>query len=326
MQISILARYALSCVAVATLASCGGSQPLVATGAPRPVFGIPARNSASSGIYASEYHNSGSIVYGYRKNNRRNDPPICSESVTYPRGDIAVDGKGNLIVPESFGEFSVFKGPGMCGPELGSIYPCCGGGVVDAASADAANGTITIAAFQDGSSAGSIELCTLKHGCTTNLRNPDMNFVYSVAVARNGDCWASSEQAESMGSGGAVLTYFKDCSGSGQTATGYQNAYAGGLDIDVNGNLVSISATTPAVYVYSACNPACKTVGGPFSLHGGAIYGHLDKDSTYFATADSQYGQVDVYRYSPKAVTYMYSFNNGLSSSTAVAYNPRSKL
>jgi len=98
-----------------------------------------------------------------------------------------------------------------------------------------------------------------------------MNFVYSVAVAKNGDCWASSEQAESMGSGGAVLTYFKDCSGSGQTATGYQNAYAGGLDIDVNGNLVSISATTPAVYVYSACNPLAR----PSAARSRSTGGHL---------------------------------------------------
>jgi erythromycin esterase len=148
-----------------------------------------------------------------------------------------------------------------------------------------------------------------------------------VAVSKNGDCWAASKQGPSKGYK-TVLIYFQGCAGSGQTTTHYKNPDSGGLDIDKSGNLVSISYSTPAVYVYSGCKPVCKLIGGPFTLKGTAVYGHLNKDSTRFATADYEYGQVDIYTYSPTAVTYRYSFNNGISVSSGIvgaAYNPRSK-
>jgi hypothetical protein len=151
-----------------------------------------------------------------------------------------------------------------------------------------------------------------------------MDFVAAVAMSKKGDCWASSAVP-------TALTYFKDCSATAQSATGYENSDAGGLDIDNNGNLVSISCSevscsTPVLYVYSGCNPKCKKVGGPFPLQGASWYGHLNEDSTRFAAADYEYGQVDVYKYSPTTVTYLYSFNSGLNSDiSGAAYNPRSK-
>jgi hypothetical protein len=330
MRISGFSRYALSsCVAAAMLAGCGGSQPPIgARGAQRPVFGVPAPDSAKSGLYISEYNSrSDAVVLGYPTNDRRNDPPTCSESTPYA-SSIAVDTKGNLIVPKGFDEVTVFKGPGMCGPKLASFgLGEWGGDAVDVASTNAADGMIAVAAIQDGSGAGSIEICRIKGGCTANLGNPDMNFVFAVAVSKSGDCWAASKQGPSKGYK-AVLTYFQGCAGSGQTATHYKNPDTGGLDIDKSGNLVSISYSTPAVFIYSGCKPACKLIGGPFQLKGTAVYGHLNEDSTRFATADYQYGQVDVYRYSPTAITYRYSFNNGISVSSGIvgaAYNPRSK-
>jgi hypothetical protein len=106
------------------------------------------------------------------------------------------------------------------------------------------------------------------------------------------------------------------------------NAYYGGLDIDKAGNLVSISAFDSELYVYKGCNPACTIVGGPFSLHDEAVFGHLDKKSKHFISGDFALGEADIYRYNPTNVTYSYSFNNGLTSSDVVegvAFNPRSK-
>ena len=79
--------------------------------------------------------------------------------------------------------------------------------------------------------------------------------------------------------------------------------------------------------VYSGCKPKCKKIGGPFSLQGTSLYGHLNEDSSRFAAADYQYGQIDIYKYAPTNIAYMYSFNNGLSSGERMgaAYNPRSK-
>jgi hypothetical protein len=328
------------CIAAAMLAGCGGSQPPI--GAPgaisqiaasgtytlqRAVFGFPAPDSAKGGIYASEEQSSGPDVFGYPNSNRHNGPAICSENAqsTY---DVAVDGKGNLVVPDSADTITVFKGPDMCGRKLGSFRTIWGDDYpVDATSPDAATGTIAVGVVQDAATGvGSIELCTLKSGCKTNLINGyKMNLVFAVAMSKKGDCWASSAEP-------TALTYFKGCSGSGQSATGYENSDAGGLDIDKNGNLVSISCSeascsTPALYVYSGCNPACKKLGGPFSLEGASLYGHLNEDGSRFAAADYQYGQIDIYKYTPTNITYMYSFNNGLSAGERMgaAYNPRSK-
>ena len=297
----------------------GGSSSIGSRTLQRPVHGIPAPDSAKKGIYVSENAGASSIVYDYSKDNSDNGAPICSKSVTQAFG-AAVDVKGNLIVTQIEG-VSVFKGPRMCGPALESFGMGWGGLAINATSMDAANGTIAVAAVQEGSGPGGIELCTLKAGCTTNLRNGALNFVDAVAVAKDGDCWAASSQP-------TALVYFKGCSGSGVVATGYVNREPGGLDIDKHGNLVSFDGGIPAVYVYSGCNPACIVVGGPFTLLGQSSFGHLDQTSTRLVAPDYRYDQIDVYKYSPKRLTYEYSFNNGLSPSlelVSAAYDPGSK-
>jgi hypothetical protein len=286
-----------------------------------------AADAAKDGIYVSGYFGSSSVVYGYRQNNRGNDPPDCSKTSLPAAVDVAADSKGDVMVPQG-NELSIFRGPHLCGKQLAQLGIGLGGYAVDAASADAEHGTIAVASVQDGSGNGSVQVCMLRTGCRTYLTNSSMNFVFGVAVANDGDCWAASQQGRSMGYV-AVLTYFKGCSGSGETATGYQNTSSGGLDIDKNGNLVSISCSlancsTPAVYIYSGCKPRCKKIGGPFSPHGTSRYGHISQDSTRLAMADYQFGQVDVYRYGPSAITYLYSFNNGLNSNVVGAsYSPR---
>jgi hypothetical protein len=284
----------------------------------RPVHGVPAPDSAKRGIYVSGYDgydDTVPFVFGFGEPNRQNLPPICSETVS-SAVDIAADEKGDLIVPAEHSGVEVFAGPDMCGPELGTIGETAGK-AVDAASIDAADGPIVLGISSDGTGKGSLLICSLKSGCTTNLQNPGMFEVVGVAVARNGDCWASSLPA--------ALTYFQGCSGPGQVATGYKNPDPGGLDIDKDGNLISISTQTYEVYVYSGCRPSCKLIGGPFPLLGEGVYGHLNADSTTFAVTDYSYAQADIYKYEPVALTYMYSINNGLfeSSLKGVTYNRR---
>jgi len=328
----------IACVVAALLAGCAVETSqrfaLAPQGAARFVLSAPAPASAKYGIYVSGYGGSDDtmpFVAGFDERNPQNRPPICSESVSRV-DDVAADEKGDLIVAALASGVEIFAGPDMCGPALGRIGETAGE-AIDAASVDAANGPIVVAVNPDGSGTGSLLVCDLKNGCTTNLQNPGMHQVVSVALAKDGDCWASSNPV--------ALTYFQGCSGSGETATGYENPYPGGLDIDNDGNLVAIStqiidqdrktlplsAPTYAVYVYSGCRPACKRIGGPFTLEGQAIYGHLNANSTAFAVADYTLGQIDVYKYSPKALTYDYSFNNGLfeSSIKGVAYNRRSE-
>ena len=94
----------------------------------------------------------------------------------------------------------------------------------------------------------------------------------------------------------------------------------------------SRSIRPPTTSEHSASIPAasrtCTLVGGPFALHGETFWGHLNQDSTAFATANYVAGEVDVYKYSPTALTFLYSFTKGLTPSDSVkgaAYNPRSK-
>ena len=300
---------------VALFAACGGSQPPIGTSdtiqAQAPNRG-PESDLIARGIYVSQNN---SIIYGYRQNNRRDRRPVCTLSAG-STGDVAADSSGNLIIPEAY-SIAIFDGPGMCGPELGSFSTGWSGYAVDAASLDAAHGIVAVAAIQNGSGPGSIELCTISAGCGSYLRSNGMNIVYGVAIAKSGDCWASWEEGPSM-SYAAFLTYFKGCAGSGQTAVGYKNPSAGGLSVDKDGNLVAISYASSSLYVYSGCRPKCKAIGGPFSLKGVGQYGHVNAASTRFVAADSKYGRVDVYRYRPTALTYLYSFSKGLSKSATV--------
>jgi hypothetical protein len=293
----------------------------------------PHRRRHRGGIYASTF--GGGSILGYRSPNLKNEGPFCTVGIGGFVNDIAVDPQGYLIVPSANskvgGTISVFRGPGMCGPSDGTSVFDPYGQPDDAASADAAYGTIVVGNIYDNSGQpGSISLCvdTTNYGfeCRTNLTNPAMVEVASVALAKNGDCWASAVDA----SGLATLTYFKGCSGGGQQATGYLNNYYGGLDIDDAGNLVSISSLEEEIYVYKGCNPACTVVGGPFPMPNGyvGLYGHLDKKSKQFAVSDFATGAIDVYNYSPTNITYYYSFNNGLCASCmveGVAFNPRSE-
>jgi hypothetical protein len=280
------------------------------------------KRAAEGGIYGSQYL--ASIINGYPHKNTSNGPPTCSlPGGSYVNG-IAVDGKGNLIDPDGGGRtIVVYAGPGMCGSEVGSISDPYGQ-PSDASSANAATGEIAVGMVFDTSGEGGIAICTLYRGCTAELTNPNMYEVADVAMANNGDCWASA--VDSLGT--ATLTYFAGCTGGGAAATGWANTYYGGLDIDANGNLVAVDAFTPALRVYSGCNPACTLVGGPFPLFDDCVFGHVNKQSMTFACGDYALGQIDVYYYSPTSLTYWYSFNNGFSVSDdveAAAYNPRSR-
>jgi hypothetical protein len=111
-------------------------------------------------------------------------------------------------------------------------------------------------------------------------------------MERQGDCWATVE-----GPSVWQLEYFESCESPGVLATGWLNAGPGGLDVDSEGNLVSIDGYARqgrgAIYVFSGCKPACAKMGGPFNLRHAAVYGHLNHDGTLLAIAANN--EVDVY-------------------------------
>jgi hypothetical protein len=304
--------------------SAAGTSMLVAT----------KTKGAKSGVYISEYVSN--AVYGFSSNKRsqKKKGPICSVPwKTSGPVSLSVDGKGNLLEVDSvdFGTpINIGMGPQMCGPLASTVRDLYGYG--DAvASRDATNGVIAVANQWDfsnyGFNPGSISVCTVSAGCTVNLTNGAIDRVAGVAIDNQGNCWASALNQYQV----ATLTYFQGCSGAGQQTTGYQNPGYGALDIDANGNLVAMSyvigSYQTTLYVYSGCNPACTLVGGPFKLHGATATGHLNAASNQFITADAEYGQADIYSYSPTRVKYQYSITKGLSQIDDVsgaAFNPSS--
>lgn len=296
---------------------------------PMPLFGRAAPATAMRGIYVSEV--AGTSILGYKKGQRPNNPAICSTPFSVGSvNNIAVDGAGNLIDPDgAAGAIIIGQGPNMCGPMAATIADPFGQ-PVDASSANALTGKIAVAnTFDNGSTPGSISVCSVSAGCKQNLTNPAMDGVAGVAMDNTGNCWADAINSSVQ----ATLTYFAGCTGSGVRTTGFTNVGPGGIDIDASGNLVTIdvrggSGGTGAVDVYSGCKRACKLLSST-PLIAPAIYGHLNSlHNNKLAVADFGNSQIDIYRYSPAGgVTYLYSFNNGLSASLfveGVAYNKRS--
>jgi hypothetical protein len=126
------------------------------------------------------------------------------------------------------------------------------------------------------------------------------------------------------------MVYFAHCRGKGVFAAGFGEDRHGGIDIDANGNLVVIDASgLPDLTVYSGCNPTCtKLMRFVLKGPGGTLYGHLDANSNMYIAADGNVGRakLDVYSYSPTALTYLYSITNGLTlEAQASAYSPNSK-
>jgi hypothetical protein len=320
-------RYGLgSFVALVMLAGCGGTLSSSTPATAVESQSATPQHRGTDDIYVDAAIGfSSSEILGYRVQGDRATLICRVKNVTYA-DSIAVDGKGNVIAPNSAsGQVIVFKRPRMCGRELGSVNDLYGG-PTDAASNDAASGPIVIG---NALGPGFVVVCTMASSGCSELKPPPsgIGHVAGVAMTNNGDCWASGYNSSFSA---VILAYFKHCSGSGILATGYQNSGDGGLDIDARGNIVSISSSGKgsAVYVYKGCNPKCSLIGGPLALKHQAIQGHLNRASTALAMANVTKSQVDVYSYTPRNITYQYSFKNGIGGGATVvgvAYNPRSK-
>jgi hypothetical protein len=303
-------RALLIALGVAGLAACS-SAASPSLPAANGATGLPARISRATpknGIYVAQFGSSS--VYGYAGANQQNAPPICGEPSGDFTADVATDPKG---------------GPKLCGPSVAQLQDPYGL-PVDVASADAVSGTIAVANIEDDGPIsdpppGSITLCTVAAGCTVNLTNAQMYRVAGVAFDKSGDCWASAMD----GSGGANLTYFKHCAGSGKAATGYKNTSYGGLQLDKQGDLIALDWAGKSIFIYSGCKPACTLVAGPLALRGQSLYGKVDAHGTTFAVANYTSGEIDVYSFNGKALSYQYSFDQDLNKGSdveGVAFSP----
>jgi hypothetical protein len=281
------------------------------------------------GYYASEFLGSGIPAWAPKPNNE-NSPPVCTVSgQTYFVNGIAADQKGNLIVPGSdpsgyTSTIQVYQGPPVCpggeqGPLLGTITDPYGQ-AVDAAAFNAGVGPIAVSEINYDTGKGDVVICTLASGTCSPPATSSAVKLWGAGVAMDsaGDCWLSTATRFSLGHPeGFQLIYWAGCTGNGVVSTGTQNKTYGGLFIDDDGNLAALDAFNSMLYVYSGCKPSCTLVGS-MQLIGNSFFGNLNGAGTRLAVGDVTSGSVDVYVYTPTALTYRYSFNNGLTSSDNV--------
>lgn len=287
---------------------------------------LRSENGLRKGVYVAEYYTNSVLGYA-RSTLQQNRPPVCAFSANYVV-NVATDTAGNLILPDGGSRtVSVYRGPNLCGPLLGR-FPDSDGQPSDAATTDAAHGTIYVANLQaENQSYGDVSACTLAAGCSAVLRNGAIGGqLFAVAEDASGNVYASG-YAQASGSG-ASLVVWKGGSGSGKRLRAYRNGSPGGLTFDSRGRLLALdtfAAGTGALWVYSGCPARCKA-HGPFPLHGQSVFGKLDASEKYFVVGDFEYGQVDVYRYrGDKGIEYVYSFSDGLTPSgdvEGIATNP----
>ena len=294
---------------------------------------LPATAKSTSTIWASQF-NTGTcgtscydegFVNGYPNPNKSNGKAFCGISVYYVNG-IGADPSAYLMIPGYFSgsaytvnvydpATSSNQSGDTCPAELGSMTDTTGQ-PADAASTNAATGKLVVGEIANFSTGvGDIVICTIASGaCGTPITNSSItSYVAGVAVDSKGNCWAT---AETKSFASSIMVYWAGCTGSGVVATGYKNAYYGGLFFDTKGNLVSVDLSGK-LYVYKGCNPACTMVSST-TLEGESLFGNLNSTGDELFLGDVTNGRCDVYKYAPSGSKYSYSFNNGLTPSDDV--------
>jgi hypothetical protein len=337
MQISSLSKLSLGTIAAAAfLAACSGNTGSTVPGvggvqsqsrvthavhaipawllSPAGIFHgnpMPDKKKKSKGlIYVSSF--AGDSVFGFTTAGKSS----CSINT----GDEAINGnaadpKGNLILPLGAARtVSVYKP--NCGAEIGASFADNDGQPSSASSFNAATGTIAIGNITStATGVGSVDVCTVSGGCTSNITSSNITgYGGGVLLDTKGNCYLTSENASFTAS---TMTYWAGCKGSGTAVTGWKNTYYGSITLDKKGNIDAIDfegGGTGQLWVYKGCNPACTLVGGPFALHGYAIFGSVNKKGNTFGAVEFETGEVDLYKYSPTKLTYTSSFSSGFSA------------
>lgn len=295
------------------------------------LHGKKAPSGAVKGSWASGFF--GLSVLGYPKNNSGNGASTCSLSDSGSVNGFGVDTKGDVIIPAGFSGIEIY-GPG-CGSSLGTI-PWASNQTADAAAIDATTSNILVGGY------GWVGVCTMATNNCSTITPTDgtTSWFYSVAMDKSGNCYVYGFNTSSV----ATLWYYAGCTGTPTEPTGFAEPgtlYNGGMDVDNKGNLVVIDQVDSNsdiadanATVYSGCGSgACTVVAGPTFLTptGSAVdedYCRLGRQNERLICGDGSFSQADVFTYLPsRAPTYLYSFNNGLTSLAmeAGAYSPSSQ-
>jgi hypothetical protein len=270
------------------------------TGHPYVLHAEP--DAARGRIYSSS--DGASTVTYYIKGTGPNNPVAgqLSGSFANPQG-MAVDKTGNLYVSNGNDKNVLVYPPGASNPSSTLTDP---NGFPDDV-AIGSDGTVYVAnIFAPVGNPGSISVYAPGATNPTNVLN-DRAFVEVVGVAldKAGDVFVSYDQT--YGGHGTVVEF--PAGSSKPVATKIAVGAAGGIGFDQAGHMLLVDQVTPSLNVYQAgkSKPLAK-----LSLPGAPIYFTFGKDAKDIYLADYTLGEIDVFRYTPTALTLVNKITNGI--------------
>jgi sugar lactone lactonase YvrE len=251
-------------------------------------------------------------VYGYTRNNRTNQPPVCTVSPFMSvNGGIGVDRSGNLWVPD------MGAGPPRTITEYG---PDCGAAKTvlsdpgdvgpDNVAFDTDGHVYVSNAFANSGAAGNILQYT-GTSITKTLSDPDIATPQGLAVDHRNNVWVSYRDPDSTG------TYVAEFRRGNMPAKLFKNislGFPGSLQFDrhqnlmgPNGNFSSLDIYAPP---YTETNPTKRLI-----LENGKVTDPtmctLGPDQGRLYCTFGFFSLVNVFSY--PAGKFLYTYNNGLA-------------
>jgi sugar lactone lactonase YvrE len=315
MKVSDFSRDAFCiCSAVAMLAGCsGGSQagsfPTVLNSLQPPSAATVAPEKSRGMTYIAPIGTS--TVYGYKRNNRKNQPPICTVGpFSSVNGGIGVDRSGNLWVPDEGAIPKTITEYGSdCGPAK-TVLPDPGDVGPDNVAFDT-NGHVYVSnSFANSGGPGNILQYT-GTSITKTLSDPDIATPQGLAVDHRNNVWVSYRDP---GSSGTYVAEFRHGKMPAKLFKNISLGFPGSLEFDRNQNLMGPNGNFSSLDIYAPPytekSPTTRLI-----LENGNVTDPsmctLDPDQKQLYCTFGFFGVVNVFSY--PAGKFLYTFSNGLS-------------
>jgi NHL repeat len=293
-------------LSLGALSGCSSSSTLGTPNAPSAGAAAVTRDTGRGLIYASSF--GGDTVDYYDKGTGPNNPVAgsLSGSLSNPWG-MAVDKSGDLYVANSEDQNVLVYAKGSTAPTStltdSDKFPC------DVAIGS--DGTVYVA-NGSGPIGADGNVVIYKSGATQptqTLNNGHFFHVAGVALDKNGDVFVSYN-GQADGTGGVVEFHAPKFANT--TNMHVKLGYAGGVGFDAKGHLLVIDQEGPTLNVY---NVGKRKPVAKLTLPGSSWFFAFNHDSTKLYVADSQLGEIDVFRYTPTALKQTNKITNGGSPS-----------
>jgi hypothetical protein len=307
------------------LAACsGGSNSLPAPGTTAALAESAAGQSAAKAtgrIYSSSY-GANTVDYYLKGTGPHNRIAGALKGDFSNPGGLAIDNAGNIYVPNGNGQNIFVYAKGSKSPTLTLQDPKYFPTDITVAPGD---GTVYVA-NSGGFIGASGNVLVYPPGASNPVQTLNDGYflhVEGVALDKSGSLFVTCN-AGNGGNSGNVVEFPKNSS-IGKNLH-IHLGFAGGVELDGQGNLLVMDESVPSLNVYA---PGKHKPSHQFALPGASRYFAFGKDSSVLYVADYALGEIDVFRYSPHALTQTNTITDGILASNynlGVAVDPPQRL